>query len=103
MAWTDLANGVISSGLKTFGEEVTYTPFAGSPFTIKGIYNEKYLEIDANGLQILTDTPNLGVRNSDFEVQPKQNDKVTIRGQDYRVNEAQKDGEASTVLLLYRL
>lgn len=101
--WDKLADGVMAAALNTFSLTATYQPSAGQSFSIRGIFNERFLEVDQNGLQVLSDQPNLGVRDADFQTPPKQDDTVVIEGTTYKVNDVQKDGEAGTVLLLYRL
>lgn len=107
MTWQSKADNVMRGLTKAFGETVTYTPIddeiPGTSFEVPGIFNETYIEVDANeGLEIITRKPNLGVRLADFSGQsnPKNGDRISIRGTDYLVESVRDDGEAGSLLLL---
>lgn len=100
MSWNDLTDGVMRAATNTFGETVSYTPSGGSAFDVQGIFRDQFLEIDSNGYEVLTDTPNLGVRNSDFSTTPAQGDTLVLNSTTYTVQAVHKDGEAGSTLIL---
>lgn len=102
MSWSDLTNGVMNAAVSAFGETVVYTPSGGSPFSISGIFKSQYLEVDfSTGEEILSETPNLGVKNSDFASPPAQGDTLVVNDTTYTVHTVHKDGEAGSTILLY--
>lgn len=100
MSWSDLTDGVMGVATAVFGDSVTYTPSGGQAFEIEGIFRDQYLEIDSNGYEVLTDTPVLGVRNSDFSNPPLQGDTLVYKGVNYTVQAVHKDGDAGSTLVL---
>jgi hypothetical protein len=98
-ALTDAALGVC---MRTFGEDVTYTPQGGAPVTVAGVFRDEWVEIDPETrAKISTQVPNLGIRLSDFAVKPKQRDTLVRSGTTYAVNDVREDGEGSATLFLY--
>jgi hypothetical protein len=102
MSWKDLADGVMKAATNTFGEDVIYTPSGGSSFPLRAVFRDQYFGIDsATGLTVASDQPHIGVRDADFEVKPKQGDKVTIGDEDFIVTSVQRDGDAGSILFLH--
>lgn len=96
---SELALGAIT---KTLGEPVTYTPTAGSAASIKGVFNEKYEQVDPDTrATISTDQPNLLIRLSDLAAAPAEGDQVVIRTKTYKVFDWKPDGEGGSLLLLH--
>ncbi len=88
-----------------FGQPVTYTPSAlgATPFTVTGVFDEAYREIDlAGGTAITTETPVLGVRASEFLAPPMQGDTLIIQatGHTYSVRDVRPDGHGEIKLML---
>lgn len=100
MSWSDLTDGVMGVAVAVFGDTATYTPSEGSAFEVEGIFRDQYLEIDSNGYEVLTDTPVLGVKNSDFPSPPEQGDTLVYKGTNYTVQAVHKDGESGSTLIL---
>lgn len=95
---TAMANKAIERAL---GEAVTYTPLAGSPVSIKGIFNAMTAEIDAGtGFRVMTPRPTLEIRLAALAAAPKQGDQVAVRSQTYKITSVTKDGEGGAVLAL---
>ena len=90
----------------TFTTTLTYTPIVGAPFTLKGIFDAAYQQIELlDGASVQTIRPRLGVRLRDFPpgFPPKEGDRCTINSVNYRVAESQPDGEAGAALMLHKL
>jgi hypothetical protein len=101
MAFSDLTELVLGACTATFGEDVTYTPVAGSSETVKAIFNETHVEIDGSiGIPVQSHEPNLGVRLSDLPADPSEGDTVVVRGTTYKVARWEDDGEGGSRLFL---
>ncbi|TAL89282.1 MAG: hypothetical protein EPN62_08770 [Candidimonas sp.] len=72
---------VLKPTADVFGESVTYTPVAGAPLTIIGVYDEGYKQdvvLEDGVVGVTTTKPLLGVRLAEFATPPAQNDQVFI-------------------------
>ena len=109
---------VLGPCMATFGDTVTYTPAAGQPVQITGVFDEEYLEVTPMGAGPFSSTellslgapggitsarPVLGVQLSQFQVPPVQGDTLVVRGDSYIVKEVQPDGHGGAKLLLNAL
>lgn len=107
----DLDALVLGPCVAAFGEAAqgypvpVYTPAAGAPFALDGVFDRGYREIDQlTGVPISTAMPVLGVRLAQFPagVTPQPNDHLTIRGVTYLVREVRPDGHGHARLMLSR-
>ncbi len=99
----DWDGNVLAPVLGVFGESITYSPAAGAPFAISGVFDEAYSEIDlAGGMPVTTDTPVVGVRLAQFAAPPSQGDSLTIArlGWTFVVKEVRPDGHGYAKLML---
>jgi hypothetical protein len=104
VAWLDQAASVLDSCMDAFAEEIEYTPSGGSPVTTIGIFDNQYQAVDPETGAIITSTePMLGVKDANLPRAPIAKDEVSVRGQDYRVIEVQKDGHGGSKLLLHKI
>lgn len=109
MSFRDLTEAALGRCLDAFGESAEYRPSAedADPYSIKGIFSDEFIELDVtSGAQIVSRTPNLGVRLSDFETgDPKKGDTVflTRTATEYKVVKVQRDGEVGAVLVLSKV
>lgn len=90
----------------TFTTVLTYTPAVGAPFTLKGIFDAAYQQVELlDGAAVQTTQPKLGVRLRDFPTgfPPKEGDRCTINSTLYRVASIEPDGEAGAALMLHKL
>lgn len=102
MSWSNLTDGVMRAATQAFGEVVVYTPSGGSAFEIDGIFRSQFSTIDVDsGFEVLTETPNLGIRNNDFTTPPAQGDTLVVNGTTYTVQTVHKDGDSGSILLLH--
>lgn len=94
-----------------FGEPLIYTPSASNPgapaFTLNAIFDRHHevvldeiakSELKAAGHS--TTAPVLTVRLADFSVPPKQDDRATIRSEQFVVFDVQPDGRGYADLVL---
>lgn len=99
--WDSLVHGPVTAA---FGEAVLYAPFAGGdPFTITGIFDEAYAEVQELGDQPVSSvSPVLGVQLSQFPVPPAIKDQLTIQatGTVYVVSVVEPDGHGWAKLYL---
>jgi len=100
----DWNKAVLGPVMGVFGEAVTYSPSAGTPFAISGIFDEAYREVEVvdGDIPVTTEIPVLGVRIADFPAPPLQGDLLTITrtGATYAVREARLDGHGGAKLML---
>ena len=75
----DWDQAVLAPLAGVFGEQVTYAPATGLPFTVTGVFDEAYREVDlASGTAFTTEMPVLGVRLAEFPQPPVQGDRYTV-------------------------
>lgn len=100
MAWRAITNSILNAGQATFGDLVTYKPSVGSPFSVRGIFQSGYLEVDP---RLERDTmqaplaslqPRIDFRRSDLPAEPAEDDIVEIDGVNYSITSKQYDGWA---------
>lgn len=101
---------VLGPCIGIFGEApnapVLYQTASAPAFPVNGVFDQAYRPIDPLMIEgmdtshVTTTRPCLGVRLSDFLIQPQQNDLVTIRGAQYRVSEVHSDGVGGARLML---
>lgn len=81
-----------------------YTPQAGQPFDIDGVFRIPEIPVLAEGNEpsLMTRAPVLDIRVSQCPagVVPAQGDNVVVRGVDYTVSDAAYDGDGLVVLSL---
>lgn len=89
---------------KTHDKQVIYEPKRGGSFTIVGIFDNQFEQVDPNTEQVIADNqPTLGVKLDDLPYKPEKGDKVTIRKKKYRVIDSQEDGVAGATLFLHEV
>lgn len=94
---------VLGPVMGVFGEAATYAPSVGAPFTVWGVYDEAYRDVDlSGGMGVTSAQPVLGVRLSQFLVAPQQDDVLTIlrTNETFRVKEVRSDGHGGAKLML---
>jgi hypothetical protein len=95
--WASLVNGLNEQVLSTFGQQVTYTPQAGSSFALTGILDRGARPEDAApGVYAL-----LFVRAAAFAQPPARGDEVTVDGSVYKVVDLEADAEGGLRLVLH--
>lgn len=82
------------------GEAVLHQPKSGGSYARSGIYSEQFKSIDAHGLDVITDQPNLGIRLADWMPAIKQEDVLVIRGVIYWARHLVPDGDGGGTWLL---
>ncbi len=94
---------VLRPAMDIFGEPVLYTPTAGEPITITGVFDEAYTVVEEMDSRPVSSTyPVLGVRLAVFPVPPQAGDRLTIVAKNdlYTVREVRPDGHGAAKLLL---
>lgn len=92
--------------LEAFSEDVIYTPadIGISPVTMLAIFDREFISVDPQtGASVISTQPTIGVKNNQLPSAPNPGDRVTIRGELYRVIESQTDGWAGTKILLHKI
>lgn len=98
---------VLGPCLDVFGEPVTYTPAAGTPFQVTAIFDNAYHKdtLFEDGPGVINQSPTLGIRLSDFAATPDQNDRVFVPSVNatYLVREVHLDGHGGARLMLNKV
>lgn len=81
---------------RVFGEDCTYTPSGGSPVSIKGVFDNAFIEVEG----VMSLKPVIRINLSDLEDAPGKGDQVTINSITYDVKESQPDSHGGTTLIL---
>lgn len=92
-ALADAAMGIINS---TFGTPVTYIPNVGSSVSIRGVFDNAYVEV--SGVSSLR--PTLRINLSDLASAPTKGDQVEVNSKTYDVIASEEDGLGGSTLIL---
>lgn len=86
------------------GDDVVYKPKKGGTFTIRGIYDEKFEQIDADTEELIaSNIPSLGINLADLPFPPEQGDEVRLYdGRCFLVTDSREDGLGGSTLLMHR-
>ena len=106
MSFRDLTNKLLDSAFSKFGEEqkVKYRPSTGGTFTIRGIFDEMWEEVDPDtGIKISTTQPNLGIKENELPFAPLTGDTVEVISEIFKVTDVQEDGQGASTLFLHRV
>lgn len=104
MTWQDQTDNVMKICRDTFSTSCTYQPKTGPSYSITGIFDDAFQEVQTlDGALIQSTTPRLGVRKLDLLATPVSGDKVIINSKTYKVVEYRPDGEAGAVLILHNV
>lgn len=90
--------------MSTFGESVEYRPVAGGTFDIRGIFekNPKVFDIGSQSM-VSTNEPELDIKDTALALEPIEDDKLTVDGQNYRVSDTEVDGRGGIKLFLRKI
>lgn len=99
MSFVSDFNRHLDTMLERLGEEAVYTPESGTPVTVRGIFDNAYVAIEGDSVQVAGTAPRFTCKSSDIpDIQT--DDSISIYGKDYTVVEIQPDGTGVTSLLL---
>jgi hypothetical protein len=103
MVWPALLEMADRATLSAFGDStITYSPSAGSPVTVSGIFDATYVIVETGHADVASSGPAVFLRLSDLPSDPEQDTPIiTISDADYSVREVKKDGQGSVLLLLH--
>jgi hypothetical protein len=90
---------VVDQTINLLGREVDYTCDGYSAVTIKGVFNNAFVEVEG----VVTLRPILRINISDLPASPGKNDTIEINSVEYRVLESQRDGYGGTTLVLQKV
>jgi hypothetical protein len=102
MNWSEITDSILKHTSETFGERVVYWPSCEPSFEIRAVFDASFQMVDAGGAMIQSTQPRLGVRLSQFSQDPREGDRVEVRGTIYDVIEFHPDGQGGANLLLHR-
>lgn len=98
MSFKTLSEQLVGLGQRVMGDDVTYSPAAGSPVTIQGIFDNAWVDIEG----VLSLKPTLRINLADLASAPDKGDEVTVDEVDYRVTESRVDGHGGSTLILHK-
>ena len=94
--WGSLTDALNTTVLGAFGREVVYTPQAGEPATVRGIFEStREPEENAPGVYAV-----LFVRARDLPQPPERGEEVTVDEVTYKVFDIEADTSGAVVLRL---
>jgi hypothetical protein len=105
MSFAALLQSVDETTREKLGEDVVYTPGVGDAETVRGIYDAAYTRVDAGNAGASSSTPAVFLRLSDLSSDPSDDTacRVTAGGTEYKVREAEPDGQGGVLLFLQRV
>lgn len=101
--WRNHTKRAMDAVKSAFGEPVTYMRDGEDDVELQGIIDEAFEAVDpASGTPIISRQPIVGLKIEDLPFTPAKDDQILMRGELFRVIEAQTDGQAGTMLLLHK-
>lgn len=95
---------VLAPLARVFAEPAEYIPQVGEPYTITGVFDSAYKDVDLIDPQVdaTTTKPVLGVRLAEFRAEPVQGDSVRLPSARtlFLVREVRTDGHGAVKLML---
>ena len=106
--WEELVTKAMGSCVDVFGEDpdnlIQITHAGGSPYSVDGIFDSESIEVDPNtGIGIISNKPVVAFAVADLQALIENSDLMTIRGLNYRVKEANYDGQGTVTVMLFRV
>ncbi len=85
------------------GETVTYSPTAGDPVEVDGVFDAAYVKVDAGDPGMSSSGPAVFLSLADLPSDPETDltATVTVDGTEYTIHETKPDGQGGTMLLLH--
>jgi hypothetical protein len=99
MSFKTLEQQVVGLTNKVLGRDVTYTPSGGSDVSIKGVFDNTWVDVEG----VVSLKPILRIDLSDLEALPAKGDTVSIETVNYRVSESRLDGYGGSTLILKKV
>jgi hypothetical protein len=86
-----------------FAEQVQYIHEDGTIENFLAIFDNEYTAVDVEaGAEIMSTTPVIWMKTSNFNQKPKIGDKVIVRGIRFKVTDDQPDGTGVSMIFLHR-
>jgi hypothetical protein len=108
VAWQDKIDSLLRTCQQVFGEKnpITYRPTSGPDFEISGIFERNFLLVDPNtGASVISTNPIVGVHLEEIDAEisrePDKDDRVIIRGTEFRIIDYRPDGRGDAKLVLH--
>lgn len=105
MSFQDLLASADRSVRKLLGQTVTYTPGAGSPVEVRGVFDARYQRLEAGETGVSSTGPAVFLRLDELPSNPSSDlaRTVTINGVVYRPFEVMPDGLGGVHMLLHEV
>jgi hypothetical protein len=102
--WAGLTGVVNQVVVRQFGDATTYTTQLGQAVSVRGVFDEAHVLVEAGEADVSSVGPAVFYRLSDLPVDPLEDEpEIVIRGVSYEVREARKDGQGGVLLLLRKV
>jgi len=99
-----IPNIMMENFLAVFGIDCSFRPKAGGVFSIRGIFENKYLGVEpSTGMPISTSSPQIGIKLAHLPagVGIKRDDIFVVNGKSFSVREVRPDGLGAATVMLY--
>ncbi len=105
MSFADLLTTADVAVRRQLGEALTYTPAAGDPETVYGVFDAAYVRVDLGNPGVSSSGPAVFLTLDDLPSDPRDDTgaTVTIGGVEYSTHEPQPDGMGGIRLLLHEV
>lgn len=99
MSFRTLEDALLTTCNDVFGDDVEYTASGESAVTIKGVFDNAYVDVQG----VVSLKPILRIKLSDLDASPGKGDSVSISEVDYRVLESREDAYGGSTLILQKV
>lgn len=102
----DMVGCLLDNAMCVFGETIRYCPKTGNEFTIVGVFDDQFEQVDADTEQLIASNQmTLGIKLADLKtIVPKKGDRVVRKtGEHFRVLDSQEDGHGGSMLIMHRI
>lgn len=110
--WPGSTESILNAGMQAFGTSFLIFPIDpdGKIATVgtnqNGVFDDETEEVDldaADEFKIITHAPKIGIKLTDFVIEPKVEDQIERNGQRYEIMEINQDGQGGVDLILHEL
>lgn len=101
----EMACDIVNCAIDAFGKSAQYIPKAGGSFSIDGIFDNQFEQVDPDTEIVITsNAPMFDVKTKDLQGgKAEKGDKIKINEIIYKVIDSQEDGLVATKLILHKV
>ena len=95
---------LLHTNIRVFGEPVNYRPKKGGPYTLHGVFDRNFVQVDPDTEAVIaSNVPSLGINLNEMHEKPEQGDEVRIYDEYFVVTDSQEDGQGGATLILQKI